>query len=173
MSNETAVFSLRMKSWKWLLPVVLVLVACSSTDYPEEMPVEFDFSVEYGVEGRQKVDTFTDIVVKDLVTDGIVEASIVLTDEEMQDIYRRMVALDMMGKLDFEGDENTQCATEPEIRTEWIIHLNGDLNSIRYTTLCNNTQDSLAIMELQDYIHGIVAAKEEYQKLPESNGHYE
>ena len=162
-----------MKVWKWLLPVVLMFGACSSTVYPKEMPDDFDFSVEYGVEGKRKVDTFTNTVVKDLVMDGIVEASIALTDEEMQEIYSRMIALDMMGKLDFQEDGNAQCATEPEMRTEWIIHLNGDLNIIRYMTLCNNTPDSQAIMDLQDYIHEIVAAKEEYQKLPEPNGYYE
>lgn len=161
------------KGWKWLLPVVLILSACSSTVYPKEMPEEFDFSVEYGVEGRQKVDTFTDTVVKDLVMDGVVEAPIALTDEEMQDVYGKMVALDIMGKLDFEDDENAQCATEPELRTEWIIHLNGDLNIIRYALLCSDTPDSQAIMQLQEYVHSLVVAKEEYQKLPESNGHYE
>lgn len=164
---------MRVKGWKWLLPVLLMLAACTSTVYPKEMPDDFDFSVKYGVEGRQKIDTFTDAVVKDLVMDGVVDAAIALTNEEMRDIYSKMVALDMMGKLDFEDDEHAQCATEPEIRTEWIIHLNGDLNTIRYTTLCSNTPDSLVIMELQDYIHEIVAAKEEYKKLPESNGYYE
>ncbi len=92
MSNETAVFSLRMKSWKWLLPVVLVLVACSSTVYPKEMPVEFDFSVEYGVEGRQKVDTFTDTVVKDLVTDGIV-TSVLIGASRVSQIEENVKAL--------------------------------------------------------------------------------
>ncbi|MEK5036801.1 hypothetical protein [Sporosarcina sp. FSL K6-3457] len=164
---------MRAKSWKWLLPVMLMLGACSSTVYPKEMPDDFDFSVEYGVGGKRKVDTFTDTVVKDLVMDGVVEVSIALTDEEMQDIYRKMVAVDMMGELDFESDGNAHCATEPEIRTEWIIHLNGDLNTIQYATLCNNTSNSLAIMKLQDYIHEIVAVKEEYQKLPEPNGYYE
>lgn len=150
-----------------------MLTACSSVVYPEEMPDEFDFSVTYGVEGKQKIDTFTDTVVKDLVMDGAVEASIALTVEEMRDIYSRMVALDMMEQLDFEDDENAQCVTEPEIRTEWIVHLNGDLNIIRYTTFCRDTPDSLAIMELQSYIHSIVAAKDDYKKLPEPNGYYE
>lgn len=165
-------FSLREKVWKWLLPVVLMLGACSSTVYPKEMPDDFDFSVEYGVEGRQKVDTFTDTIVKDLVIDGLVETSIALTDVEMRDIYSKVVALDMMGQLDFEGDEKSECETEPEIRTEWMIHLNGDLNIVRYTTFCRDTPDSLAITELQDYIHELVAAKEEYKMLPESNGYY-
>ncbi|WP_203248200.1 hypothetical protein [Sporosarcina beigongshangi] len=162
-----------VKGWRWLLPVVLMLAACSSIVYPKEMPEEFDFSVEYGVEGRQKVDTFTDTVVKDLVEDGVVEAPIALTDEEMQDVYNKMVALDIMGKLDFEDDENAQCATEPELRTEWIIQLNGDLNIIRYALLCSDTPDSQAIMELQEYVHSLVIVKDEYKKLPESNGYYE
>lgn len=171
-------FALRLKGWKWLLLVVLVLAACTSVVhpsmvYPEEMPDDFDFSVEYGVEGKRKVDTFTDTVVKDLVMDGVVEANIALTDEEMQGIYGKMVAFDMMGKLDFEDDETSQCATEPEMRTEWIIHLDGELNIIRYATFCSETPDSQAIVELQDHIHEIVMAKEEYQKLPESNGYYE
>ena len=172
LANEKGMFSLQVKGWKWVLPVVLMLGACTSTVYPEEMPDEFDFSVEYGVEGKQKVDTFTDTVVKDLVMDGVVEAPIALTEEEMRDIYSKMVALDIMGKMDFEDDENAQCATEPELRTEWIIHLNGDLNTIRYATFCRDTPDSLAITELQDYVHSIVTVKDEYQKLPESNGYY-
>ncbi|WP_318617831.1 hypothetical protein [Sporosarcina sp. YIM B06819] len=169
---------MQVKSWRWLLTVVLMLVACSpmvhpSTVYPEEMPKEFDFSVEYGVDGKQKVDTFTDTVVKDLVIDGVVETSIALTDEEMQDVYNKMVALDIMGKLDFEEDENAQCASEPQLRTEWVVHLNGDLRIIRYTLLCSDTPDSQSIMHLQEYVHSLMVAKEKYQQLPESNGYYE
>ena len=164
---------MRKKSRKLLVLLgVVMLAACSSFVYPNDMPADFDFSVAYGVEGKQQVDTFTDTVVKDLVIDGIVEAEIPLTDEEMVDVYNRMVALDIMGKLDFEAKENAQCESEPEFLTEWHVQMNGEMKTIHYTFFCKDTKDSLQITQLQDYVHSIVTGKEAYKQLPESNGYY-
>ncbi len=51
-----------------------------SKDAPEdvvsEMPEDFNFRLTYGTYGKQKIDTFSNTVVKDLVEDGAIEANI-------------------------------------------------------------------------------------------------
>lgn len=154
---------------------IIILAGCSTstaqTQMPSEMPDDFNFSVNYGVQGKRKVDTFTNSIIKDLVEDGTIEASLTLSNEEMKDIYRKMVEMNIMGELNL--DKIKICHSEPEIWTEWTIQANGETKSIQYTVFCNETDTSRKFLALQDYIHLIVIKKEEYKKLPESRGYYE
>lgn len=59
------------------------LPGCSKTVDQDEVPVDFDFRLIYGTYGKEKIDTFNDTVVKDLVKDGTIEANITLTEQEM------------------------------------------------------------------------------------------
>ena len=113
---------LGMKKWPLVMITislfVLVSIGCSkpmSKNYsmPSEMPDDFNFSLSYGVEGKEKVDTFKNIVVKDLVEDGIIEAPITLDNDEMKSIYAEMADMNIMGELDL-GKPQNQCGSEPE-----------------------------------------------------------
>lgn len=151
-----------------------LITACSneaSTGDSQEMPYDFNFSLKYGTYGKQVIDTFNDIVIKDLVLDGTVEAEIAFTDFEMKEIYNKMISIDIMGDLDLEKEK--ECESEPESISNWTIQMNGKTKSYSYKSYCNYPEDVLNLMELEDFIHNLMANKEKYKKLPESNGGYE
>ncbi|GAA0335946.1 hypothetical protein GCM10008967_27940 [Bacillus carboniphilus] len=151
-----------------------LITACSneaSSGDNKGMPSDFNFSLKYSTYGKQVIDTFNDIVIKDLVLVGTVEAEIAFTDVEMKEIYNKMIAIDIMGELDLEKEK--ECGSEPESISNWTIQMNGETKSYSYKSYCNYPEDVLNLIKLEDFIHNLMANKEEYKKLPESNGGYE
>ncbi|MGY3717351.1 hypothetical protein ACWE42_17715 [Sutcliffiella cohnii] len=59
------------------------------TENFQGMPEDFHFSLIYGTYGKQKIDTFDDVVVKDLVLDGTIKANISLTMGEKKQFTMR------------------------------------------------------------------------------------
>lgn len=101
---------------KYILFVLICinLVGCASSDSKESippMPEDFNFKLNYGFQGLQEIDTFSDTVKKDLVLDGTIETSISLEQDEMKTIYQHMMAMDIM-EVELEVDGS--CRSEPE-----------------------------------------------------------
>ena len=152
----------------------LILVSgCDNTQefMSTEMPEDFNFSLTYGTYGNKQIDTFRDVVVKDLVEDGTIEANIVLTNEEKQAIYNEMFNMNIMGDLNLNKEK--ECMVEPPSKTEWRIQMNGETKKISYKSYCDYPPDVLKLIKLQDFIHTLVSSKKEYLDLPASNGYYE
>ena len=136
-----------------------------------EMPEDFNFSLTYGTYGKKQIDTFRDVVVKDLVADGTIEANIALTNEEKQAIYNEMFNMNIMGDLDL--DKGRECGVEPPSITKWVIEMSGETKKISYESYCDYPPDVLNLIELKDFIHTLVSSKKEYLDLPASNGYYQ
>lgn len=154
--------------------IISVMAGCSIevSDKPnEDIPDDFNFSLTYGSYGKQKIDTFKDVVVKDLVEDGTIEANIALTEEEMKQIYNEMMKINVMGELDL--DEENECHSEPPRVSIWDIQMDGKTKSFNYQSYCDYPEDVLNLLKLEEYIHNIVSTKAEYKALPESRGSYE
>lgn len=154
--------------------ILSVITGCSndtSVKPNSDMPDDFNFSLTYGTYGKQKIDTFNDIVVKDLVVDGTVEAKISLTEEEMNQIYQEMLNINIMGELDLNKDE--ECVTEPPSLSKWNIQIDGETKTFNYSTYCDLPKDGRKLLKLEDFIHSIIIEKDEYKKLPKVNGAYE
>ncbi|WP_396126141.1 hypothetical protein [Anaerobacillus sp. CMMVII] len=158
-----------------LVSLVLIgMVGClqkPSDEVHTKVPTDFNFSLEYGTYGKQKIDTFNQIIVKDLVIDGTVEANIAFTVEEMKAIYERMVSINIMGNLDLEKEK--ECGVTPESYSSWTIEMNGESKKIFYKDYCEYPRDVLNLLRLEDYIHNLLTEKAEYKELPASNGYYE
>jgi hypothetical protein len=152
----------------------MVIVGCSTKNSVEpylDMPEDFNFSLSYGTYGKQKIDTFKNVVVKDLLEDGLIEANILITKEEMKQIYHEMVKINVMGELDL--DEDKECHVEPPSISKWKIQMEGKIKSFSYQSYCDYPQDALKLIKLEQYIDNIVASKEEYKNLPDARGGYE
>lgn len=162
-----------------LISFILIFISSLTTACSNEssigknqgMPSDFNFSLIYGTYGKQEIDTFNDIVIKDLVLDGTVEAEIPFTEFEMKEIYNKMIHIDIMGELDLEKEK--QCEMEPESISIWKIQMNGKTKNYSLKTYCDYPEDVHKLMDLEDYIHNLMANKKEYKMLPESNGFYE
>ncbi|CAG9621551.1 hypothetical protein [Sutcliffiella rhizosphaerae] len=155
----------------FLVVFVILLLACSNshtTKTMDEMPKDFNFSLDYSTYGKQKIDTFNGIIVKDLIKDGTIEAKITLTQAEKKQILDEMVRINIMAVDKYEYQFS--CMSEPPSYSKWHIQINGETQDISF---CNSTKDVLELIKLQDFIHTIVSSREEYQDLPEANGWYE
>ena len=139
--------------------------------YPEIMPEDFDFRLDYGTYSKQVIDTFTDIVVKDLVVDNQIETIISLSDSEMQSIYNEMVKLNVMANLEVDRDMNCHC--EPESISKWSIQMNGQTIGYHYSYCCDQSDVVEGFVELEQFIQEIVYSKESYKALPPAQGYYE
>jgi len=85
------------------------------------------------------IDTFNGIVVKDLVTAGVVQADISFTKDEMLKIYDRMVESNVLKHMNIEGRRN--CKTIPYSEYNWRIRLNGQVIEIHWSEEnCVHTQ---------------------------------
>jgi hypothetical protein len=169
-----------MKKRKEVIPILVLtflislIMGCSnvvSVKPNQDMPEDFNFILNYGTYGKQKIDTFKDVVVKDLVEDGVFEANISLTEEEMKQIHHEMVKINVMGELDLEEDKD--CHVEPPSISVWEIHMDGKTKLFSYQSYCDYPEDALKLLKLEEYIHNILALKKEYKELPESRGAYE
>ncbi|MEQ2528237.1 hypothetical protein WMO40_16240 [Bacillaceae bacterium CLA-AA-H227] len=151
-----------------ILGLCIVIMGCSNKT-SDVAPNDFNFSLSYGTYGKQKIDTFNDIVVKDLIEDGTMEVQISLSDDELKQIYEEMMKIDIMGDLDI---EKSDCISEPPHPTEWEIQMNGQRKTISYSDYCDYPKDVENLIELKDFIHQIVSSKDQYNKLPEARGGY-
>lgn len=139
-----------------------------------EAPDDFDFSLNYGPYGIQKVDTFEDIVIKDLVENGVAEANISLSTNEMNRIYSEMIKIDIMQIREGETvDDGVECVSEPPLVTEWTVQMNDETNSFSFDVACEESEVVSDLKELEWLIHEMVASKDEYKELPEPVGFYE
>lgn len=165
------------RKWLTLLSFFMIVAGafgCSSENLNEtsykEMPEDFNLALSYGVMGKQKIDTFEDLVVKDLVEDGLIEANIYFTDQEMNEIYSKMLEINIMGELDL-SKENS-CSSEPEIISVWTIQMKGETKSFNYNSFCDVSNDIERLRKLENFITSLMEEKDAYKKLPPSNGAY-
>lgn len=139
---------------------------------PEEMPADFDFKLQFGVSKKNGMDTYGDLVTKDLVADGTSSAELSLSTEEMAMIYEKMKEINIVESKNL--IPQTVCMQNPYSEDEWEITLDGEtFHHFISEQYCETTDDAKELIELRNYVFSIVKGKEEYQKLPDANGYYE
>ncbi|WP_168120182.1 hypothetical protein [Paenibacillus sp. HB172176] len=162
-----------------LLLLVLVLDGYNNREaiavLPEEMPSDFDFSVRYGITGKNEINTFTDEVTKDLVADGVAKTSFAFSEDEIQSIYEQMRAIPISDKLDMSVSlSRYTCSQMPYSEEHWTIILNGKTYNYDWSEEhCATTEDAKKLKALRQFIFNLVKEKEAYISLPESVGGYD
>ncbi|KAI7248592.1 hypothetical protein KC345_g11845 [Hortaea werneckii] len=142
---------------------------------PEEMPGDFDFFVRYGYgeATKNEINTYQDTVIKDLVMNGTATADITLTGEEMRSIYDRMREMNIMGNLEL-VPASPGCSVTPHQEDSWQITAGGVTRTLTWSDEnCELTDDAKQLLELRNFISGIVAGKDAYKELPEAEGGYD
>lgn len=163
-----------------LLTLLFFLVACHSenTDQDatlpisDEMPNDFDFIVKFGITKKNEINTYENTITKDLIANGTVTTNLILTDDEMAMIYKKMKEVNITETKQYVPKSG--CSMEPYSEDEWMITLNGE--EIKHNisgTYCEKTDDAKEMIELRDYVHSFVESKEVYKSLPNAEGGYE
>ena len=117
-----------------LLLFSIVLIGCqdetnsTTQNMPENMPSDFNFSIQFGVQKKNEINTFKGIVTKDLVVDGTTTTELIITEEEMKDIYKKMKEMNITETKDFTPKSlfGKRCTLEPYGEDEWEILINGE-----------------------------------------------
>lgn len=159
------------------LPVFIIVLFASScnekeNNMPKEMPSDFNFLVQFGVQSKNEINTFENIVIKDLIEEGTVSTEISFTEEEMKKIYQKMREINILDPEELKP-EKTNCVQTPYEEDKWKIELNNETNTLYWTgEYCEITDYAQQLFELRNYILDIVKSKDEYKKLPEAKGGY-
>ena len=147
----------------------------NTQNMPKDMPNDFDFSIQFGVQKKNEINTFEGTVTKDLIADGTATTELNLTEEEMQDIYGKMQEINIAETKGFtpEPVNGVVCMQRPYEKDKWKIIINGET----FTHLisgenCEPTNDAKQLIELRNYVFNIIKSKDEYKSLPESKGGY-
>ncbi|MEG0385005.1 MAG: hypothetical protein RR642_09660 [Solibacillus sp.] len=143
---------------------------------PQNMPNDFDFSIQFGVHKKNEINTFKGTVTKDLIADGTATTQLILTDEEMQNIYKKLQKINIAETKEFipKPINGTVCRREPHEEDEWIIIFNGEtITHLISGEYCDPTNDAKRLIQLRNYVFNIIKSKGEYKLLPKSNGAYE
>ncbi|WP_277585235.1 hypothetical protein [Psychrobacillus antarcticus] len=143
---------------------------------PKDMPSDFDFSIQFGVQKKNEINTFEGTVTKDLIADGTATTEVILTEEEMKDIYKKMQEINIVETKEFtpEPINGMLCKQQPYEKDKWEIIINGEtIKHLISGEDCEPTNDAKQLIELRNYVFNIIKSKGEYKSLPESNGGYQ
>jgi hypothetical protein len=155
---------------------LLIMTGCGSkeTAMPIEMPSDYNFSVRYGYGDMTKneINTYEDTVTKDLIMNGAATARLIISEDEMRDIYAKMREIDIMAAKKLPKKKG--CFRTPSNEENWKITVNGETMTFAWTDeYCDMTEDANQLLELRKYIQNIVEDTEAYQALPEAEGGYD
>lgn len=165
-----------MKKLLSVIFLVLLLGACSLFNrMPEKMPDDFDFSVQFGVNKNNEINTYDGTVTKDLIEDGKVTANITFSNEEKEFIYEMMKEINIIENKKLTPSFLKQnCFQEPHEDDRWKITMNGETYTYDISGVyCEPSEDAKELIELRNEIFRIVKEKQAYQELPEAKGGYD
>lgn len=143
---------------------------------PKDMPSDFDFSIQFGVQKRNEINTFDGTITKDLIANGTATTELILTEEEMQNVFKKMNEINIAETKEFvpKSINGIVCVQEPHEEDEWKITINGEtITHLISGEYCELTNDAKQLIELRNYVFKIIKSKSEYKSLPESKGGYE
>ncbi|MFD2115769.1 hypothetical protein ACFSTH_11150 [Paenibacillus yanchengensis] len=154
----------------FFLLMLVVLVGCTvSEDATEEYSEDFNFVFAYGVMKKNVLNTFDNEYTKDLVQDGTIKTELILTKEEKQEIFAYMKEI---GLFQY-PKEITAMNVKPDIGYMFEINNNGIKRQVNWIGMFNNSKRDKQFEQLTSMIIELIASKESFQSLPESNGYYE
>jgi hypothetical protein len=129
----------------------------------------FAFRLEYGVEGKNVIDTKNLEIVKDLQNGEL--ASVMdfqFSDSEMQQFYKIMVLGGYLG----EKQVSTQCKEKPLYSYKLKVWINQGERDFEWNR-CDNSEDGKHMTKVVEDIIEILKKNETYKGLPEVKGNYQ
>jgi hypothetical protein len=145
----------------------------SAASLPNKMPSDFNFSIEFGIGSKNKIDTFKNIVQKDLISNGIVTTNLKLTQDEMGKIYQQMKDIKIMDSKNL-TPEQLDCITTPFETDKWVIQVAGETKKLEWSgQYCQVTEDAKELLALRKSVFELIKSKKEYTNLPDVKGGYQ
>ena len=127
--------------------------------------------------GGNTLDTFHGTYTKDMILDPAITIDMVLTAEEMDSIYQKMVEIDFFNYPDkFSvdvADNETKTEVTPYPTYFFKVEYSGKTKELLWhDKYVNSDAQADKLKELINLIKSIIESKAEYQALPEPSGGY-
>jgi len=155
-----------------MLVVVLsfiLLVGCSGSQQADnKYPEDFNFVFHYGVNHKNKIDTFENTYTKDLIIDGLIKVPFELSDEEKKRIYEKMQDIHLFDYPEYSAG----VSSEPSPGYIFVIEHNGEQQTVGWSGGFTSKKRDREFQSLVNLIIEIIESHEEYKSLPEAKGGY-
>jgi hypothetical protein len=152
-----------------------IVIGCKKDDrLPEQITEDFNFSLQYGINGINEINTYEKTITKDLIVNGTKSIKFQIPKKDLGDIYSKLVELDI-------ARISEKLVSDKLFITPLIeYNLTFTINKKKYTVSGDATMYSLNGNEqVEDfsafvkYIIEYVEATKEYKSLPEPKGGYD
>ncbi len=159
-----------------LLPI-LFLFSCTDLGLAPENR-DFNISLKYGIFGANQLDTFHNSFTKDLLMDGSITVSLVLSAAELQDIQKKLLEIDFFSYPDTfmaQQSDTPFAYVEPSEIFVFRVKRGSAIKVLHWDTgiVPWPTGDRLAkLQEAIAFIKRIIETKPEYLRLPSPRGGY-
>ena len=159
-----------------LLASVIILIGERTQDNKLKM-TDYEFSLTFGPNGRSSINTFTNTITKDLISDGVAVTDYVISDSNRNKIKRMLMNMDILSYpklLDIR-----QYDDHVEIINLQIV-IDGSEHSVMWTVPWDfnfEEGDRLSdlhkdFIEFVDFVKEMVIDSNEYKSLPKASGGY-
>lgn len=155
-----------------------VIVMCSilfliyqyfQSGIPTSMPADFAVSLQYGVDGKNSINTYNNTITKDLVENGLTSIEYIPSKEELETIYKTIVKYDLykinkpLVNKNVSVDENQEFILNFTINGE-DYHVYGDssMYNLKYNKPAKNYSSFI------NYMVSYIESTSAYQSLPNS-----
>ena len=160
-----------------LLLISFTLVGCNTIANKNKLPAvktkDFNFIFNYGVNGKNQLNTFKGQYTKDMVIAPSATAHLLLSDEEMRTIYLEMVKIYIWNYPESFNPKSNLKQTPFETYTIKIVIDGKEKNITWKDEKDSKSKDAVKLRELFNKIIIIINQKEEYKKLPPAKGGYD
>lgn len=163
---------------------ILLPTGCAQKVDREE---DFGFRLSYGVNSKNKLDTFNGTFTKDLVTAGTKTGKLSLTDDEIKEILDELIEMDI---INYPKNFTQYYSITPTSNFIFYIKIGEQVKELRWETgniplksidpstnkveyiETEETEDILKLSKLIEKIIKMVEEKQEYKDMPEAEGGY-
>lgn len=151
------------------------LVSCANNSKHPNMPDDFNFSLRFGVGGKNKLDTYEDTFTNDLVLDGLETIDFVVPEEEKQRFYEALLQYGVDQMPNDLGVDNYYVT--PANQLTFTYTCNGSTKSIVWAIGAWEEKDSLPeqnnqFLRFVKFIREYIYETDQYKNMPPSNGGY-
>ncbi len=171
-------FSSKVLSVAFILGLAVLYGSYGSMGRDSDIHIYFRYGVMADDSyGRNVLDTYRGTYTKDMVVDEAVTTTLVLTDEELETIYRKMMEIDFFSFPELykpEAKSEVTCVFTPASSYHYEVTYNWTVKKVTWSNAyyCSEDQETRDLMALNKVILSIVESKPEYQALPEPKEGY-
>jgi len=163
---------------KFLIPTIaFVLLSCSDQGLsPQDR--DFNILLRFGVGGRNELNTFQNTYTKDLISDGIVTVSLVLSDRELQTVKEKLIEIGFFSypdSLPVSPADSFLVAIEPHASNQIRVKNQSMVKTVFWNDTIVPSYTDIRRKNLQEiiaFIANMISQRPEILNLPPARGGY-